>query len=126
MKAPVLTEKQIINLKEFSDKKDYKGGWKYLASLGDSYADNAAVVTGEPVNKAGLDYLMQRMVQHIWINTVGWENYSNKFESVAARHFENYVRLIKENDGVLPKTHHHPRAKLPQVVKPYLSVQYLF
>lgn len=40
-----ITQEQLSIAQSYADAGDYKGGWEYLASIGDKYADNAYVVT---------------------------------------------------------------------------------
>ncbi|HEZ4452644.1 TPA: hypothetical protein WIJ83_001786, partial [Neisseria meningitidis] len=42
----VLTPEQIQTLRGYAFRGDTYGGWRYLANLGDRYADDAAAIVG--------------------------------------------------------------------------------
>ena len=104
--ATHITEAQRAILMQYAEKNDYIGGWRYLASIGDNYADNAyAVTSGESLSNNAIarnyDQLMTQMVRQYWDAVAGPNAYSEKFEIVALSHFKQYVRLI-DKDGKLP------------------------
>ncbi len=74
--SPVTSKKlnsnQIEKLNRYLNGGDVAGGWNYLASLGDSYADNAAGVI-DPTDTTAYNRMMHEMVKHVWHNTVGVE-----------------------------------------------------
>lgn len=46
----VLTPEQIQTLRGYASRGDTYGGWRYLANLGDRYADDAAAIVGKDAN----------------------------------------------------------------------------
>ncbi len=97
-----LNEQQRQKLQEFIQNGDTEGGWKYLAGLGDRYADDASAIIGS--EGEGIHLWMKNAVEHIWKETVGQAAYDTKFSDVAAQHFKQYVTLIENGDGNLPNT----------------------
>lgn len=61
----VLTPEQIQTLYGYAFRGDTYGGWRYLANLGDRYADNAAAIVGKDANLNGLNLWMKK----------GWKTY---------------------------------------------------
>jgi hypothetical protein len=58
-----ITHEQLTIVESYANAGDYEGGWLYLASIGDNYADNAYVVTTG--NGQGyFDNLMHRLVKN--------------------------------------------------------------
>lgn len=96
-----ITHEQLAIAESYANAGDYKGGWQCLASIGDNYADNAYVVTTGN-GKGYLDNLMHRLVKNYWDTVAGPGAYTEKFDSVARQHFEQYIREIARKDGVLP------------------------
>ncbi|MDP1931403.1 MAG: hypothetical protein Q8L60_08100, partial [Gammaproteobacteria bacterium] len=96
-----ITQEQLEIAQAYANAGDYKGGWQYLASIGDTYADNAYVVTTGN-GKGYFDSLMHRLVKNYWDTVAGPGAYTEKFDSVARQHFEQYVRLTTDKIGVLP------------------------
>lgn len=96
-----INDQQLKRLKTFESANDYVGGWRYLASIGDRYADNAyaAVVEGSAYSEGRLFTLL---VRHHWKNTAETAAYEQKFAQVALQHFENYVRIVDRERGKLP------------------------
>ncbi|HGH0089062.1 hypothetical protein [Neisseria meningitidis] len=74
----VLTPEQIQTLRGYAFRGDTYGGWRYLASLGDRYADDAAAIVGKDANLNGLNLWMKKGVENLWDDTVGkkpvWRN----------------------------------------------------
>lgn len=102
-----ITTEQRQLLQSYIDNNNYQGGWKYLAEIGDNYADNAyAVTTGCSVSASFLgqqyDQLMQYVVRSYWDTVAGPEAYNQKFDDVALQHFQQYVSIINFNNGELP------------------------
>lgn len=100
----VLTPEQIQTLRGYASRGDTYGGWRYLANLGDRYADNAAAIVGKDTNLNGLNLWMKKGVENLWDDTVGKKTRLEKFDRVALQHFRQYARLINENNGRLPNT----------------------
>ncbi|MEW5678661.1 hypothetical protein [Comamonas kerstersii] len=93
-----ITQQQLAIAQTYAASGDYQGGWQYLASIGDNYADNAYVVTTG--NGQGyFDNLMHRLVKNYWDTVAGPDAYTEKFDSVARQHFRQYVRDIANNPG---------------------------
>ncbi|HEZ2256305.1 TPA: hypothetical protein WH401_002114 [Neisseria meningitidis] len=67
----VLTPEQIQTLYGYASRGDTYGGWRYLANLGDRYADNAAAIVGKDANLNGLNLWMKKGVENLWDDTVG-------------------------------------------------------
>jgi hypothetical protein len=73
---------------------DVSGAWQVLADNGDTYADNAAVVTGNADNPT--DKFYQYMVKNNWSNaTGGSEAYNTYFNDVAQQHLQNYLNMLR-------------------------------
>lgn len=100
----VLTSGQIQTLRGYASRGDTYGGWRYLADLGDRYADNAAAIIGKDEDLNGLNLWMKRGVENLWDDTVGREARLEKFDRVALQHFEQYINLIDKDNGRLPNT----------------------
>ncbi|RQK16677.1 iron-regulated protein FrpC, partial [Neisseria meningitidis] len=100
----VLTPEQIQTLYGYAFRGDTYGGWRYLANLGDRYADDAAAIVGKDTNLNGLNLWMKKGVENLWDDTVGKKTRLEKFDRVALQHFSQYVDLINENNGRLPNT----------------------
>ncbi|EJU71165.1 iron-regulated protein FrpC [Neisseria meningitidis 92045] len=100
----VLTPEQIQTLRGYASRGDTYGGWRYLANLGDRYADNAAAIVGKDANLNGLNLWMKKGVENLWDDTVGKKTRLEKFDRVALQHFSQYVDLINKNNGRLPNT----------------------
>ncbi|AIZ21873.1 iron-regulated protein frpC [Neisseria meningitidis] len=100
----VLTPEQIQTLRGYASRGDTYGGWRYLANLGDRYADNAAAIVGKDTNLNGLNLWMKKGVENLWDDTVGKKTRLEKFDRVALQHFSQYVDLINKNNGRLPNT----------------------
>ena len=96
-----ITAAQHAILDTYAQAGDYVGGWDYLASIGDNYADNAAAVTSG--NATGLDKAFEVLVKVHWENTAGADAYATKFDQVARQHFRQYVTAISPtNNYTLP------------------------
>ncbi|PKD40809.1 iron-regulated FrpC domain protein [Methylomonas sp. Kb3] len=80
-----ITQEQYNTAQAYANARDYKGGWTYLASLGDNYADNAAAVTSG--NATGTDVAFEVLVQVHWENTAPGA-YADKFDQVATQRFQ--------------------------------------
>lgn len=101
--ALTITEEQYAIAKSYADAGDYADGWRYLASVGDNYADNAYVVTTGDASGV-VDQGFHILVEKHWANTAGPDVYSEKFDAVARQHFEQYVNTIYENGYGLPNS----------------------
>ncbi|NJM32208.1 MAG: hypothetical protein HC848_04215 [Limnobacter sp.] len=103
-----ITPEQLQTVKSHIATGNYKEGWKYLASIGDQYADNAYAVTSgnslsdDPFLRA-YDKIMHRLVQNYWENVAGPNAYEEKFDAVGFQHFSQYVTLIDQS-GTLPNS----------------------
>jgi len=64
-----LTQEQIDNVQNLVDQGRITEAWQQLADYGDTYADNAAAVTGDP--DGAYDSLMREMVEQHWENATG-------------------------------------------------------
>ena len=53
---------QYNALKQYADAKDYVGGWQYLATIGDRYADNAAIVSSGRTDASNPYHLSQQLM----------------------------------------------------------------
>ena len=104
MSKVVLTQAQIQTLRGYVRRGDTYGGWRYLAGLGDRYADNAAAIIGSSEDLNGLNLWMKKAVEHLWDDTAGREARLEKFDRVALQHFSQYIELINGNHGRLPNT----------------------
>jgi len=67
-----ITQEQYNTALAYAAAGDYKSGWTYLASVGDTYADNAAAVTSG--NATGIDVPFEILVQKHWENTAPKKN----------------------------------------------------
>ena len=94
-----ITQEQYNIAKAYADSGDYKGGWNYLASVGDNYADNAYAVTSG--NATGWDVPFAILVPIHWENTAPGA-FADKFDQVATQHFQQYVKNINDNGLSLP------------------------
>lgn len=97
-----ITDEQYAVAQSYAASGDYVSGWSYLASVGDSYADNAYAVTSG--NSEWIDKGFQILVEKHWGNTAGTNAYDEKFESVARQHFRQYVEKIGEQELRLPNS----------------------
>ncbi|MCL5683446.1 iron-regulated FrpC domain protein [Neisseria meningitidis] len=90
----VLTPEQIQTLYGYASRGDTYGGWRYLANLGDRYADNAAAIVGKDANLNGLNLWMKKGVENLWDDTVGKKTRLEKFDRVALQHFsQSWIRI---------------------------------
>lgn len=99
--ALTITAEQYATVQAYAAVGDYAGGWAYLTSIGDNYADNAYVVTTG--DTAGvIDQGFHVLVEKHWANTAGANAYADKFDAVAKQHFQQYVEAIGDRGGALP------------------------
>lgn len=98
-----ITSEQYDIAQSYANTGDYVGGWNYLASIGDRYADDAAAVTSASTEGISGQFF-QTLVKEHWNNTAGPDAYANKFDEVAKQHFEQYVADIGENGYQLPNS----------------------
>ena len=71
-----ITAEQHAVIDSYAQAGDYVGGWNYLASIGDNYADNAAAVTSG--NATGVaDKIFEILVKNHWDNTAGITDLGN-------------------------------------------------
>jgi len=98
--ALTITPAQLATVQTFAAAGDYVGGWYYLASVGDKYADNAHAITSGTAT--GLDKGMELLVKNNWDNAAGAGAYEEHFGTVAKQHFKQYVRYIDPVSGKLP------------------------
>ncbi|MBX3630403.1 MAG: hypothetical protein KF908_10955, partial [Nitrosomonas sp.] len=95
MLAHNLTTQQIAAARSLANEGRTAEAWQYLSFHGDSYADNAAAVTGLP--KAGaFGEQMNVLVREHWDLTAGRGAYEAKFETVAREHLSNYLNIISQ------------------------------
>ena len=87
-----LESSDIAHLKSLKDQGKVAEAWQYLASKGDSYADDAAAVTGLPTTPIGM--VMNILVKQHWLNTAGAQAYQDDFHSVAKMHLTNYIGYL--------------------------------
>lgn len=83
--ALTITSAQLATAQSYAASGDYVGGWNYLSSVGDNYADNAYAVTSG--NATGVDKGFEVLVKNHWENTAGAGAYEQSFDSVARQHF---------------------------------------
>ena len=95
-----ITVDQLDIAQSYAAVGDYVGGWNYLSTVGDKYADNAYAVTSGQAT--GVDKGFEVLVKNHWENTAGAGAYEQKFDKVAKQHFEQYVLVIASNGGRLP------------------------
>ncbi len=69
-----ITQQQLATAQTYAASGDYQGGWQYLASVGDNYADNAHVVTSGS-SRDVYDEVMNRMVKNYWDKVAGPDAY---------------------------------------------------
>ncbi|MCO6181037.1 Hint domain-containing protein [Ciceribacter sp. RN22] len=101
--TPIITDAQFAQVNLYVEALDYAGGWAYLASIGDNYADNAsAVISATSVASQGRIFAL--LVERHWENTAGRTAYEQKFEAVALQHFQQHVGYIRKEHGKLPTT----------------------
>jgi len=98
--TPVPNQAQVDHAQALADAGKYSESWRYLAELGDSYADNAADVTGGPMS--GFGKMMEELVRQHWGSTAGEDVYNEKFNQVAKGHLNNYLEILR--DGRWPTT----------------------
>lgn len=68
--ALTITAEQYAVVQSYAATGDYQSGWKYLAAIGDNYADNAYTVTSG--NATGpIESGFQILVEKHWANTAG-------------------------------------------------------
>lgn len=51
--ALTITSAQLAVAQSYATSGDYKGGWQYLASVGDNYADDAYAITSHSTTGHG-------------------------------------------------------------------------
>lgn len=95
-----LTNEQLNTLRDLHNQGRYNDAWALLAQWGDTYADDAASVTG-PSNSITGEFLQELVRQH-WDNTAGVGAYGTYFDDVASRHLENYLDFL--DSGQWPTT----------------------
>ena len=100
--ALTITAAQLATAQSYAAAGDYVGGWNYLSTVGDKYADNAAAVTSG--NATGVDKGLEVLVKNHWENTAGAGAYEQKFDAVARQHFQQYVGEISPLTGKLPSS----------------------
>ena len=93
MAAHNLSQGQLNTLRSLHQQGHYADAWRQLAQWGDTYADDAANVTGEPSDFYG--QFMNEMVRQHWGNTAGSTAYSQYFDAVALMHLNNYLLLLE-------------------------------
>ncbi|WP_454259272.1 hypothetical protein [Pseudoxanthomonas mexicana] len=93
MAAHNLSQGQLNTLRSLHQQGHYAEAWRQLAQWGDTYADDAANVTGEPSDFYG--QFMNEMVRQHWGNTAGSTAYSQYFDAVALMHLNNYLLLLE-------------------------------
>ena len=74
--------------------------WETLANAGDRYADNAAAVLGRNGDLA--DRFFHDLVKNYWEATVGADAYQQKFDDLAQKHLDNYLKELEK--GLMPDT----------------------
>ncbi|MEJ2682735.1 MAG: hypothetical protein P8144_15085 [Gammaproteobacteria bacterium] len=89
-----LTQEQIDGVQNLVDQGQYSEAWQQLADYGDTYADNAADVTGNPDTAFG--EAMRELVEQNWGNTAGEGAYENLFGDVARDHLNNYLDTMRD------------------------------
>ncbi|NMG35400.1 hypothetical protein GRF61_13190 [Azoarcus sp. TTM-91] len=96
-----ITPEQFAIAEAYAANNDYANGWKYLASIGDQYAETAyPVASGD--YRSPLDAAFYRLVQNHWENVAGKQAIRDHFESVAAQHYAQYIKYIYGNNYNLP------------------------
>jgi len=93
MAAHNLSQSQLSTLRSLYQQGRYAEAWQLLAQWGDTYADDAANVTGEPSDFFG--EFMGEMVRQHWGNTAGSAAYDQHFTSVALMHLNNYIVVLE-------------------------------
>lgn len=101
-----ITAEQLAALEVYYNEYNYEGGWNYLASIGDNYADDAAAVTSTaPLSGNTINDMLRTLIKTYWDVTAGPGAYDQKFKDVARQHFRQYVEDIKGSDNyLLPNT----------------------
>ena len=92
-----ITAEQYAVVQSYAASGNYVGGWAYLSSVGDRYADNAYAVTSGTAT--GVDKGFEVLVKTHWDMTAGVGAYDEKFDAVARQHFQQYVEAIDPLDG---------------------------
>ena len=93
MAAHNLSQGQLSTLRSLHQQGRYADAWRELAQWGDTYADDAANVTGDPSDFYG--QFMNEMVRQHWGNTAGPSAYNQHFDAVALMHLNNYIVLLQ-------------------------------
>ena len=101
MAAHDLNQGRLDTLRLLHQQGRYADAWELLAEWGDTYADDAANVTGESSDFYG--QFMNEMVRQHWGNIAGPTAYDQYFDQVALRHLNNYL-MILENTPSWPDT----------------------
>ncbi|WP_445354229.1 calcium-binding protein [Microbulbifer sp. EKSA008] len=96
-----LSQEQVEAIQNLVDQGSYSEAWQQLAEYGDTYADNAADVTGDPDTAFG--EAMRELVEQHWGNTAGEGAYENVFDDVAKDHLNNYLDTMRDT-GQYPDT----------------------
>jgi hypothetical protein len=96
-----LTQEQIDGVQNLVDQGQYSEAWQQLSDYGDTYADNATDVTGNPDTAFG--EAMRELVEQNWGNTAGEGAYENLFGDVARDHLNNYLDTMRDT-GDWPNT----------------------
>ncbi len=92
-----LNSAQLSTLRSLQQQGNYAEAWRQLSKWGDTYADDAANVTGAPSDFYG--EFMNEMVRQHWENTAGESAYSQYFDSVASMHLNNYLTVMENTGG---------------------------
>jgi hypothetical protein len=109
-----LSSDQLRTLAILSEQGRTVEAWRLLGQWGDTYARQAASIVGQP--QPGEDRRLHDIVQDHWLNTVGRAEYVAVFQSVARRHFTQYLQLLQ--DGYWPDS--------DQIVNSYLTAARLY
>ena len=91
----------LISLQAKLDSSNVSGFWSDLAANGDSYADDAAVVTGATPTSP-FHELIKDLVKIHWDNTTPAGTYELYFDEFALKHAQNYLNILQ--GGNFPNT----------------------
>jgi len=99
---PLVSPTRSISLSTVSEARNLQAqgktseAWGVLAAAGDEYATQAAYITDPET-----PHSLKSIVKSLWI-TNGGQEALQRWDVVAEKHLDNYLRLMEDNGGKLP------------------------